>query len=96
MATILNQETCMVPADQLREHPRKDNRLGELGRRDDQLLAELLREIEAGTGLFGVGFTNEEFAELTGDSSGGGGNSSDGGPEPHHITCPECGHQWEE
>lgn len=59
----------------------KDNRLAELGHRDEDILGELLQEIKDSTGLFGTGFTDEEFDELMGnlgDDEGDGGGGRDG------------------
>lgn len=71
----------------------KDNRLAEFGSRDKEVLAELLREIEAGMGFGGTGFTVEEaadlFAELEGGGGGGGGDEGDG-DDPNYVRTVEA------
>lgn len=73
-----------------------DNRLGELGGHDDEVLAEILRDIAAQPGgLTGVGYSDDEVAALLessglggGDDAGGGGGGGGDGTNEDHVPEP--------
>jgi len=74
-----------------------DNRTGELAHRDDEALAELLKELSAEDDLLGTGYQEEdldallkelalpeEFPEFTEET----------GDDVEMCECPECGHRF--
>lgn len=56
----------------------KDNRIAEFGQRDEEVLGELLNELSGLGGIEGVGFTDEEFADLMAGHGGENGSGRDG------------------
>ena len=67
-----------------------DNRTADLGNYDDGLLAQLLRDLDADTGLIGTGYDNDDLDTLlaTIEEPGHGFGVND--PEP--PRCPNCGY----
>lgn len=60
-----------------------DNRVNDLARNDDGLLAALLQSLPD---LEGTGYSDEALAELLAKTEG-----QPEAPEDHMVTCPECG-----
>lgn len=74
----------------------KDNRIAEFGERDEALLAELLADIEASSGLRGTGFTEEEVRQLAHDlvvePPEDFAELDESIPTEHE--CPKCHYRW--
>jgi ParB-like chromosome segregation protein Spo0J len=75
-----------------------DNELSRLAEDDSSQLAELLRAIEADTGLEGTGFDNDSLGDLllSLESAAIPGESPEYDPEDMEFehTCPKCGYEW--
>lgn len=80
-----------------------DNELSRMAQDDDIQLAELLRSIEATSGLEGTGFDDAALRELLGGSAQPFDPDSVEFPEYDEnidtsgiktATCPECGHEF--
>lgn len=69
----------------------KDNRLAEFGKRDSEILSELLGELADGRGLAGTGFTQEDLDEMEAELRGEGGGGGSGEPvDPNYARQVEA------
>lgn len=64
-----------------------DNRLSELGGMDEELLADLLNDI--GENIEGLGFSEQEIADICSLVDGGGGGDSDGLDYSTKVDVPQ-------
>ena len=106
-AKVLGLETVPVHVaadltpEQIRAYRLADNRSADLADWDDALLAaemQAVRDLDGTIDLVDLGWTETELAKLTEelDQEPLGDVGATGAASPHLVTCPECGHTFQE